>query len=389
MKMKKRWYFLLLIIVVPFVLIVINRKTEITKIKRPDYNGESISYPVIVERDGTESVVDVLVGPREILEDEIESAFEESFQNLYEKLKGKNKDFMHLESDLNFIKYTEPYGIQAEYFCDRYELIDPYGIINNKNITGPEECVLEVVFSYGNYAKKYEINAVVLPADVSDNERLQNSINNSVDLQDKSGEYVVLPGNVDGVKTRYFRKESGPVGIVFLALTAVAFICYYKKVYEPKRNKEKRNNEIMSDYTEIVSELSVLMGAGMSTYNALLKMTNDYKQSGVKREAYEELKLCISSIQSGKREIDAYRDFGKRCGALSYIKFCNLLVQNIKKGTENIFEILKKESQDAFIEKKAQIKKRGEEAGTKLLLPMILILMVVLMIIIIPAFMSF
>ena len=44
---------------------------------------------------------------------------------------------------------------------------------------------------------------------------------------------------------------------------------------------------------------------------------------------------------------------------------------------------------EAFIERKALARKAGEEAGTKLLLPMGLMLCVVMVVIIVPAFMSF
>ena len=47
------------------------------------------------------------------------------------------------------------------------------------------------------------------------------------------------------------------------------------------------------------------------------------------------------------------------------------------------------ELQDAFEERKNMAKKYGEEAGTKLLLPMIIMLIVVMAIIMVPALMSF
>ena len=50
--------------------------------------------------------------------------------------------------------------------------------------------------------------------------------------------------------------------------------------------------------------------------------------------------------------------------------------------------ILKQESDDAFEERKCLAKKLGEEAGTKLLFPMVLMLAVVLVMIIVPAFLS-
>lgn len=53
-----------------------------------------------------------------------------------------------------------------------------------------------------------------------------------------------------------------------------------------------------------------------------------------------------------------------------------------------VSELLKLESIQAFEERKARAKRLGEEAGTKLLLPMFLMLVVVLIIVIVPAFLT-
>ena len=50
--------------------------------------------------------------------------------------------------------------------------------------------------------------------------------------------------------------------------------------------------------------------------------------------------------------------------------------------------MLKLEAIQAFEERKARAKRLGEEAGTKLLLPMFLMLAIVLVIVIVPAFLS-
>ena len=54
-----------------------------------------------------------------------------------------------------------------------------------------------------------------------------------------------------------------------------------------------------------------------------------------------------------------------------------------------MLEQLKKEIDDANEEQYRKIKKRGEEMGTKLLFPMMLLLGIVMALIMIPAFTSF
>ena len=62
--------------------------------------------------------------------------------------------------------------------------------------------------------------------------------------------------------------------------------------------------------------------------------------------------------------------------------------QNLRIGTKGMTQILKNEHQQPFEERKARARRKGEEAGTKLLLPMFLMLAVVLVIVIVPAFLS-
>jgi hypothetical protein len=71
------------------------------------------------------------------------------------------------------------------------------------------------------------------------------------------------------------------------------------------------------------------------------------------------------------------------------MKLSALLSQNIRKGSNNLLQILRQEADHAFAERKNQAKKLGEEAGTKLLLPMMMMLCVVMVIIMIPAYFSF
>ena len=90
-------------------------------------------------------------------------------------------------------------------------------------------------------------------------------------------------------------------------------------------------------------------------------------------------------IAMGVSESDAYAAFGRACRTHAYIKLGNLMSQNVRKGGEYFMQMLREEVGEAF----AQRRKRGEEAGTKLLLPMIMMLGIVLIIIVVPAFMSF
>ena len=67
----------------------------------------------------------------------------------------------------------------------------------------------------------------------------------------------------------------------------------------------------------------------------------------------------------------------------------SLLSQNVKKGTRDLLLMMESEEQSALQVRKEIARKKGEEAGTKLLFPMMILLGVVMLIVILPAVISF
>ena len=72
-----------------------------------------------------------------------------------------------------------------------------------------------------------------------------------------------------------------------------------------------------------------------------------------------------------------------------YLKLAGLLEQNRKTGTKNLRQLLLLEMTDAFEQRKNLARRQGEEAATKLLIPLFLMLGVVMVIVVVPAFLTF
>lgn len=106
-------------------------------------------------------------------------------------------------------------------------------------------------------------------------------------------------------------------------------------------------------------------------------------------EVYEQMLLSYREMQDGVGELKVYERFGERCGTPQYRKLTMLIMQNLRKGSAGLRQSLEKEVADAFVLRKNLAKKAGEEAGTKILLPMVLMLCIVMVIILVPAFLTF
>lgn len=150
---------------------------------------------------------------------------------------------------------------------------------------------------------------------------------------------------------------------------------------------------MLMDYSEIVGKFSLLLGAGMNISLVWEKIALTYqakRERGElqKRYAYEEMLYTLYEIRDGVGELQAYENFGNRCSLSVYRRLSALIVQNVRKGAQGLQKLLEQEEWEAYEQRKARAKQAGEEAGTKLLLPMGIMLVIVLAILVVPVGMS-
>jgi hypothetical protein len=71
-----------------------------------------------------------------------------------------------------------------------------------------------------------------------------------------------------------------------------------------------------------------------------------------------------------------------------YRKLASMLSQNLRKGSKDLLECLEKEEHYSFEMRKQRAIRAGEEASTKLLVPMTGMLFIVIIILVVPAVMQ-
>ena len=135
------------------------------------------------------------------------------------------------------------------------------------------------------------------------------------------------------------------------------------------------------------------LGAGLSVRSTFIRLGEEYtkrREEGLSEQgAYEEILLVCRELASGVPEAEAYADFGQRCRSRQYTRLSAILAQNLKKGNQELLSVMQQEAKASFEERQNTARKLGEEAETKLLLPMIMMLAITMLIIIIPAYYSF
>ena len=161
-------------------------------------------------------------------------------------------------------------------------------------------------------------------------------------------------------------------------LVAAAFMYYYADTKITDIIKA-RENDLSRDFADMVSKLALLINAGMITREAW----EDIAYTGV-GTVYEEMRNAVDEMNNGVSEIDAYLGFGNRCGVQFVKKFTSMLCQNLTKGNKELVDFLKAESAISWEEKKHYVKRKGEAASSKMMIPLGMILIGVFIMILVP-----
>lgn len=145
------------------------------------------------------------------------------------------------------------------------------------------------------------------------------------------------------------------------------------------------------DYPQILNLFSMLLRAGLTPGHIWRLIVMDYEEEkntrGI-RPAFEAMAGELRKMQAGLSQEEAYLDFGSACEDARYEKFGNMLARHLRRGSSGLADELADEARTAYQEQKRTVQERGEQAQTKLLLPMMLLLMIVLLMVMVPAFLS-
>lgn len=169
---------------------------------------------------------------------------------------------------------------------------------------------------------------------------------------------------------------------VLMGLVLSALLMWY--VEEALNDKlEARRDELLADMPQMLSKLTLLVNSGMVVREAWKKVAY-----GGERELYKEMQMTVQEMQNGISELEAYRNFAERCSIKQIRRFASTMIQNMQKGNAEISYFLRELSDEMWEEKKHLVKRKGEAANSKLVLPTTMIFMGILIMIMLPAFLG-
>ena len=243
------------------------------------------------------------------------------------------------------------------------------------------------------HSAPYRIYVGIVPRALSRYESLLLQLQQAITTEDEGslGENMLsLPTEIDGQRIYYSEHEDRSYLLLPLLGVIAAMAIYMRQGQARRTEKKQREALLMLDYSELVSKLMVYIGAGLTVRNALETISQHFDAliaRGIKedRPLYQELRTMVIQFQRNMPESEIYLSFGRRVNLKPYTKLVSLIEQNRMNGARNLRAMLELEMEDAFEQRKTTARRLGEEAGTKLLLPLFIMLGIVMIIVIVPA----
>ena len=421
---KRSIYCIVAGLILAFVSFLLNRESIYIRpyeIERSSYGTQKTPYKLNLDAENLINGMEfsVSVSPRKYDKEEADKIFLEKLEALKLSILLNNNDFEHINTKLNFLSDLGD-GVKASYsfnpqrgdkedfrYYVKYQgLIDGSGNVKNEDFKIDEICdgFIEVQLSTEIKDKEspYKSEKFMLPVrvvsrDMDAIESFKVAFKKAFDEKDKetiNENIIKLPEVVNNFRIKYKEKLNLSFLLMplFGILTAILLEARDKEVEKERIKRRIRYLEI--DYTQIITKILLYVSSGMTIRNSMIRLAEVYQKEELDKEkynervAYKELIIVRNKLLGGYSEVRAYEEMAKNINLRTYTRFLNIIIQSIKNGNKELKNILNMEVQDALYERKQHAKKLGEEAATKLVLPLMMMLAIIMVIIMVPAFMG-
>ena len=168
---------------------------------------------------------------------------------------------------------------------------------------------------------------------------------------------------------------------IFAICILMAGLCVYYFLTLAEKKIAQRSEELLSDFSEVVSKLALLTNAGMI-------MRDAWNEVAFTRDStiYNEMQKAYVDMNNGVSEVEAIRRFGLRCIIPEIKKFSSTIIQGLEKGNSELAVMLQSQSNEVWGMKQQMVRRQGAKANTKLMLPMFIMFIGILIMIVIPIF---
>lgn len=330
----------------------------------------------------------------------------EEAEQLYRKFAGElpslicggNQTLQEVTEDLKLANAYKDYPFMVSWSSTDQDRVSSRGKVNRKGLEDEGQWVtLHALVREVDTGLEQELTLKVFlaPEKLSEEELFFRRVEESVISMDKVSEQkeiVTLPVSVEGKELTWKETKQDHSIFILLLFGATSLFVGRAMDHDLQKADRKRLKELQKEYPEFAGRLRLYLCAGMTARNAFGRVAQDYaERTGKKKRLFleSEMKIACNQLSNGLPEAQVYQEWGARCGEMRYRRLGFLLSVQLKQGNDRLLQLLEQEADVAREDQRNQARKEGEEAGTKLLFPMILILIMVMLLVLLPAYVDF
>ena len=341
---------------------------------------------------------DIVVESLRYTKEEADVLYSEASGLLKEAILNGNESLHKVTEPLSLVKSIPGYPFRIEWSTSNYARLRTDGTLVQDDLGASGEAVdLTAHYRYGDEEWEQTIQVIVRPVPETQEERAYRNLREELEQAESGSAYetsVPLPERFQGSRVVWRSKEDDISPVIAALVLIVAAGVWISRGEDLKKRVREREDALAGEYPGFVSKLALYMSAGMTVRGIFLKLADDYEKNR-KTEAVpvsflmEEVKRTAHELKSGMSEGASYDHFAARCDLQEYAKLVSLLTQNLRKGSAQLLSLMREEVRISVDSRMDRAKVRGEQANTKLMLPMMMMLGVVMVLVMVPAFMTF
>lgn len=399
MKRKEKIQFLLICVMAAVIVVALwfqdrNEKKDGRRwITRPESGAEKQNIALSIG-DVTKELA-LSVEPRKKTEDEVEAAFEKSRELLEKSLNPKGEKEILVTETLMLPQYLSETGVSIRWDSSKEEVLSKSGTIKREGLEEICEISLVAGMSLEEAYTEIVFSVKVLPYAAKSKEALFYEAEKALKKLEEETvgeEGFLLPEEICGVTVERSKKKVSIIAVLAAVGLLLPVVIFFAKQQEKDKERLKREEALLSAYPQLITKLTLYTGAGLSLRGAWERLAADCRkrmvENGKKDAACEEVLILAGELQNGASEAKAYEAFGRRTGQKPYLRCAALLTSGLQKGSGRLKEGLEAEVRMAWEAHRERVTRKGEEAQTKLLFPMMGMLLLVMAVVMIPAFFS-
>ena len=394
-KEKIQWAVIGLVVLVAVVFLWVRERNDAEAerlwIARPENGTKKQSVALYVEDAAEEWMFDV--ESRQRSEEEIETAFAESIRILDGILGIENGEPATVTESVLLPQVISETGVEVRWSSSDNDVITKDGAVQRTHLKEVCAVNLQARLSFAGEDREYWFAVKVPPYEAGSKEALlyeaQEKLR-SLERETSKEEGFYLPERIGEVTVGLPEESDSAVGLLIGAGLCLPFVLVFVKRREKEKERKQRDDELMAEYPRLITKLTLYIGAGLSLRGAWERLATEYRtkenSEGDGSAVREEILILAGELKNGASEARAYEAFGRRIGLKPYLRCASLMVSQLQKGSGGLRKNLEGEVRLAWEMYRERASKKGEEAQTKLLFPMMGMMFLVMAVVMIPAF---